>query len=371
MRGDRQVWVWLAALAATVAVIAALKDVLLPFVVGIVLAYALNPVAEAMVRRGLSRTAASALVVALILVTVGLALVLLMPRLLAQAQGLVETLPAMVQRLRQVVEEVAQEHLGDRLDQLRAGFDRAMAEAQIDWSSLVPAVLGTLWAKGLALFNLVSLALVTPLVVFYLLVDWHPMLAKIDGWLPRERAATIRRLAGEMDAAIGAFIRGQGLVCLILGTFYAIGLTWAGLRYGLVIGLATGLLSFVPFVGWALGLIVATGMMLVQAWPDPVPVWQVVGIMVAGMALDSALLSPRIVGQRVGLHPLWLLFALYVFSWAMGLVGMLVAVPLAAAFAVLVRYGVEVYLASDLYNGDGRSRSDSAGSTEGGGPRST
>ena len=363
MRGDRQVWFWLAALAGAVAVIWALKDVLLPFVVGMILAYALNPIAEMLVRRGLSRTLASALVVALIVLSTGVALLFLVPRLVAQTHSLIESLPKSLAQVRTLIEDIAKERLGDKFAEFRAGLDQAIAGLQVNWSQLVPAVLRSVWSQGLAIFNLASLLLITPLVVFYLLVDWYPMLARIDGWLPRDKAPVIRRLAGEMDAAIGAFIRGQGLVCLILGAFYAIGLSWAGLRYGLVVGLATGLLSFVPFIGWALGLVVAVAMTLAQAWPDLVPLYVVLAIYVAGMALDSALLSPHLVGKRVGLHPLWLLFALYVFSWAMGFVGMLVAVPLAAAFAVLVRHLVEVYLASDLYRG--KAHAQAAGGSPG------
>ena len=353
MTGERHILIWLGALAATVVVIALLKDVLLPFVVGMILAYALNPIAEMLVRRGLSRTVASAALVAMIIVLLALALLFLLPPLMGQLQHLAQSLPTLLPRLANVVEEIAKERLGSRFDEFKAGLDQAVAGLQINWSSVLPAVLQSVWAKGLALMNFVSLLLITPLVVFYLLVDWHSMLARIDGWLPRDSRTTVRRLAGDIDGAIGAFIRGQGLVCLILGALYAIGLSWAGLRYGLLIGLATGVLSFVPFAGWAMGLIVSAGMILVQTWPDLVPLYKVIGVFLVGMALDSALLSPRIVGSRVGLHPLWLIFALFVFSYAMGFVGMLVAVPLAAAFAVLVRHGLDVYIGSDLYRGKG------------------
>lgn len=367
MKVERQVLFWLAALAALVVVIALLREVLLPFVVGMILAYALNPVAERLSRAGLSRAAASAVVVAILVLAAVLTLWLLLPPLVAQLQGLGETLPGALSRLRQVVEEIARERLGERFGEFKAAFDKSLAELEINWSAVVPQVLGSVWTKGLALVNFISLLLVTPLVVFYLLADWHAMLQRIDGWLPRDKAPTVRRLVGEMDAAIGAFIRGQGLVCLILAVLYAVGLTWAGLKHGLLIGVATGILSFVPFAGWALGFIVAAGMMLVQSWPDLMPLYKVAGIFLAGMALDSALLSPRIVGSRVGLHPLWLIFALFVFSYAMGFVGMLVAVPLAAAFAVLVRYGLEVYLGSEVYRGTG---TGGAGSAPGGGPGS-
>ena len=351
MKIERQFLFWLVTFVVALALIALLKDVLLPFIVGLILAYALNPIADVMVRRGLSRVVASAAVVALIVLTIGLAVWLLVPLLVVQVEGLAETLPAAIARLKMLVEEVAKERLGDRFGEFKAGLDKSIAGVEIGWSALVPVVLGSLWTKGLAFANLLSILLITPLVVFYLLVDWHPMVERVEGWIPRDQVATVSRLFAEMDAAVGAFIRGQGVVCLILGTLYAIGLSWAGLRYGLLIGLATGVLSFVPFAGWALGFLVSAISILVQAWPDLQPLYLVAGVFVAGMAIDAAVLSPKIVGSRVGLHPLWLILSLMVFSYAMGFVGMLLAVPLAAAFAVLVRYGLEVYLGSEVYRG--------------------
>lgn len=351
MRADRQLLFWGAVGIFAFAAVFVLRPVLLPFVAGMVIAYALNPVAEFLVRRGLSRTIASAIVVALIMTALVLAIVFLLPVVIAQLQQLIEFMPTASVRLRQLVEEVARERLGDRFEAFRQGLDRAVTGVELDWSLIVPAVLKSLWAQGLAVVNLVSLALVTPLVVFYLLVDWQPMLRRIESWIPRATAPTVDRLAGDIDAAIAAFIRGQGLVCLILAAFYAIGLTWVGLRYGLLIGLATGLLCFIPYVGWALGVIVSCVMVLLQAWPDLVPLYKVVAIFLAGMAIDSAFLSPRIVGSRIGLHPLWLIFSIFAFSYLLGFVGVLLAVPLAAACAVLVRHGLEVYLGSDVYHG--------------------
>jgi predicted PurR-regulated permease PerM len=193
--------------------------------------------------------------------------------------------------------------------------------------------------------------LITPLVVFYMLIDWHPMLAKVDSWLPRAHAPTIRRLASEVNDAVSAFIRGQGTVCFVLAVYYALALGATGLRYGLLVGLATGLLSFVPFVGWALGLITATAIAVVQYWPDTLPILIVVGIFAGAQVLDAGFLSPNIVGSKIGLHPVWLIFSLFVFSYLFGFVGVLVAVPIAAAVGVLVRFALKIYLESPLYSG--------------------
>jgi predicted PurR-regulated permease PerM len=328
-----------------------LKDVLLPFVLGFVIAYALNPLTEKLVKAGLSRTMASAVIVALAVITVALALVYLVPVLAVQAQQFALSLPNELERLKVVIEGMARDRLGDRFADFKSGLDQAVRDLSINWGGLASQVARSAWAKGLAIVNLLSLILITPLVVFYMLVDWHPMLRKIDSWLPRDQAPTVRMLAGRIDGAIAAFIRGQGLVCVILAAFYAIALSLIGVRYGLLIGLATGLLSFVPFAGWALGLMAAAAMALVQSMPELGPLYKVLGVFAAGMAMDSALLSPKIVGSSIGLHPVWLIFALFVFSYLFGFVGMLVAVPMAAAIAVLIRYAIEVYLRSDVYRG--------------------
>jgi len=351
MRVERQVLFWLAAVIVFVVAVLLLKGVLLPFAAGLVIAYALNPIAERLVALGLPRLVASALIIALLVVVLGLAVFFLVPLLLDQLQQFAVSAPVEFERARVLLENWARERLGSHFGPFKAGLDRATADLASNWSALAGYIAQSVWSQGRALLGFLSLLLVTPLVVFYLLVDWHPMLAKLDGWLPRDHAPTIRRIAGEIDEAISAFIRGQGLVCLILGVLYAVGLTWAGLRYGLLIGVATGILSFVPFVGWALGLITASSVAVVQFWPETTPLIKVLAVFAVGQALDASLLGPKIVGPKIGLHPVWLIFALFVFSYLFGLVGVLVAVPVAAAIAVLVRFALEVYLRSSIYKG--------------------
>ncbi len=353
MRVERQVLFWLAALLAVVLALLALKDVLLPFLIGIVIAYALNPLADRLAAQGLGRMAASALIVAVLVVLAGLAVVFLVPLLVNQVQSLGLTMPGELDRLRSVFESWAKERLGDRFGIVKAALDQATAELSSNWSSFAGVIAKSVWSQGLALLNFVSVLLITPLVVFYILVDWHPMLAKIETWLPRDHKDTITRLATEINDAIAAFIRGQGLVCVVLGLVYAIGLSLVGLRYGLLIGIATGVLSFVPFIGWALGLITASTLAVLQFWPDTLPLLKVLGIFALGQVIDAAVLSPKIVGSKIGLHPVWLIAALVVFSSLFGFAGVLVAVPVAAAIAVLVRFALKVYLESAIYKGRG------------------
>jgi predicted PurR-regulated permease PerM len=351
MHIERQVLFWLAALLIFVLGILLLKDVLLPFLVGMVIAYALNPIAERLVARGLSRTLASALVVATLVVVMTAALILLVPLLAAQVQQLIANAPAELERMRETIEGFARDRLGHRFPEVKQGIDRAVGEIGGNWASIAAGLAKSVWAQGLALVNFMSLLLITPLVVFYLLVDWHPMLGKLNGWLPRDHETTIRRLSTEINDAVAAFIRGQGLVCLVLGGFYALGLTLVGLKYGLLVGICTGIASFVPIVGWALGLIAALVLAALQFGPAPAALAQVVFVFAAGQVMDAAVLSPKLVGEKVGLHPVWLMVALFVFSYLFGFTGVLVAVPVAAAVGVLVRFALEVYLSSSIYRG--------------------
>jgi predicted PurR-regulated permease PerM len=164
---------------------------------------------------------------------------------------------------------------------------------------------------------------------------------------------TVRGLATEMDAAIAGFVRGQAVICLILGLFYALGLTFAGLHFGFLIGLLTGVMSFIPVVGAITGFLVASGVALAQFWPDWVSIAMVVGVFVIGQGLEGYILSPKLVGAKVGLHPVWLMFSLFAFGYLFGFVGVLVAIPLAAAIGVLTRFAIRQYQASQLYTGGG------------------
>jgi len=351
MRVEKQLWFWLIALALFIGAIALLKDILLPFIAAIVIAYFLSPIADRLQGVGVNRLLAAVLIVGVVAVLVALALVLLVPVLVDQLRQLATTLPEETQRARLSVEEVARGWLGSNFPAFQGALDRLNNEIAQNWTAFAGAVMASIWNRGVALVNFAALVLITPVVVFYLLIDWHPMLARIDNALPRDHAPTIRRLASDINDAVAAFIRGQGAICLVLGIFYGVGLSLVGLDYGLLIGLTTGLLAFIPVVGWMLGLICAASVAIVQFWPELTPLAKVVGVLVAGMAVDAAFLSPRFVGGKIGLHPVWLIFALFVFSYLFGLVGTLVAVPLAAAIGVLVRFAIDRYLDSSVYKG--------------------
>jgi predicted PurR-regulated permease PerM len=218
---------------------------------------------------------------------------------------------------------------------------------------LATTLIGSLWTGGWVVVNIVSLLVVTPFITFYLLRDWHMMIGRLDQLIPRPNEAEIRDIARDIDHNVSAFVRGQLLVALILGGYYAIALGVLGLNYGLLIGLSAGLLSFVPFLGMTTGFIVSLAMAFAQFWPNWPFILAVVVIFIIGEALESYVLQPRLIGRRVGLHPVWVIFALFAFGLLFGFIGLFIAIPLAAAIGVLARFGIEKYQHSFLYRGDG------------------
>lgn len=348
---ERHVLFWLLGAAIALLALHVLSPVLLPFVAGMVIAYFLNPVVDKLSNAGLPRIVSTVLLLVLAATAFIIAFVVLLPPAIEQGRTLLTAMPTEAERLRGVLEAAAREHLGDRFPQAQDAAKRAIAGFTEALPSLAGTLAQTLWSHGMAAFSFMSLMLVTPLVAFYALLDWPKLLAAVDSWLPRSNADQIRMLAREIDARVSAFIRGQGVVCLLLAAYYAIALSMIGLRYGLLVGLLTGLFSFIPFAGWALGLMTATGLAIVQFWPELTPILLVVGVFLGAQALDAALLSPQIVGSKIGLHPVWLIFALLVFSYLFGFLGLLVAVPVAAAIGVLVRFALDTYRKSSVYRG--------------------
>lgn len=323
-----------------------LGDVILPFVLGAAVAYFLDPIADRLESLGASRALATAVItLAAILLFVVLAL-LVIPTLVNQAVALVDTAPRLFQDL--------QSFLNDR-------FPTMLEEGSTLRNSLTAIgqaiqskggqVLETALTSVGSLLNIIMLFVIVPVVAFYLLYDWDRMVAEIDSLLPRDHAPTVRKLASDIDRTLASFIRGMGTVCLILGSYYAIALMLVGLQFGLVVGAFAGLITFIPYVGALVGGALAIGLALFQFWGDWVSIGLVVGIFVIGQVIEGNVLTPNLVGSSVGLHPVWLIFALSVFGSLFGFVGMLVAVPVAAAIGVLMRFAIAQYRDSRLYLG--------------------
>lgn len=350
---QKQVLIWVASLAVAVLVLWLLSPILLPFLAGFVLAYFLDPVADRLQRLGLSRLTSALLIVVVALVVLVAALVIFVPMLADQVGRFAGELPALIQSLATRLNDWAPDWMKEAVSNSGTDIQGSVTQFAGKAADWILSVLKTLLSGGLALVNLVSLLVVTPIVAFYMLVDWDRMIATIDSWVPRDYVATVRELGREVNAAMAGFIRGQGTVCLVLGIFYAAGLTLAGLKFGLAIGLLAGALTFIPYAGAMTGGVLAIGVALVQFWPDYWAIGIVVAIFALGQFLEGNFLSPKLVGKSIGLHPVWLMFALFAFGYAFGFVGLLLAVPMAAAAGVLVRFGLSQYLGSRLYLGSG------------------
>ncbi|WP_068304904.1 AI-2E family transporter [Pararhodobacter sp. CCB-MM2] len=341
----RQLWIWGALAALLLLALWRLGDVMLPFVLGAALAYFLDPLADRLERAGLSRTAATVVIsLAMVLVFV-LAILLVVPLLIQQFQALRDALPGLVERGTTLLTERFPSIL-EADSTLRTSLDSLAEAIQARSGELANAILGS----ALSVINVVLLIVIVPVVAFYMLLDWDHAVARVDAMLPREHAPTIRKLASEIDRTVASFIRGMGTVCLLMGAFYAVGLMLVGLQFGVVLGAFAGLITFIPYVGAILGGALALGFGLVQFWGDWVSLAMVAGVFVAGQMIEGNVLTPKLVGRSVGLHPVWLILALSVFGALFGFIGMLIAVPVAAAMGVVARHFAQVYKESTLYD---------------------
>lgn len=352
MSYERKALAWMSLFALFLAFVWLLGGILLPFVVGLIIAYLLDPVADRLCRAGCSRTIATILITVTLVIVVLFLVLFLVPLVASEVRDMIRAIPEQLEVIRGALEDLARRWAGDRFPAFQDVLKRAVANWSNDWTVYASGVLKSLWSGSLALVNFLSLFLVTPVVTFYLLLDWDRMVSRVDSWLPRDNAPAIRRLVREMNQVVSGFLRGQGTVGLVLGALYAAALTVVGLRYGLIIGLTAGLLSFIPFVGSIVGLLLSLGVAISQFWPNWVPIMTVVAIFLAGQAIEGNILQPKIVGDRIRLHPVWIMFALFAFTYLFGVVGALIAVPIAAVIGVLARFSINEYRKSTLYRPD-------------------
>lgn len=337
---------WGIAAAAFLVVLWYLGDVLLPFVLGGAIAYFLDPVADRLEAMGCSRALSTGIITIFAVLIFVIMALLVLPTLVEQSVQLFNVAPKLFDDL--------QIFLTERFPQLVDGESsvrKTLASLGETIQERGGELLETALSSAASLLNVVLLFVIVPVVSVYLLLDWDKMIARIDELLPRDHAPVIRKLAKDIDKTLASFIRGMGTVCLILGTYYAIALMVVGLQFGLVVGFIAGLVTFIPYVGALVGGVLAIGLGLFQFWGDWVSIGIIAAIFVLGQVIEGNLLTPKLVGNSVGLHPVWLLLALSVFGTLFGFVGMLVAVPVAAALGVLTRFAVDQYKDGRLYQG--------------------
>ncbi|MFV2001422.1 MAG: AI-2E family transporter [Paracoccaceae bacterium] len=337
---------WGISALALLAVLWLLGGVLLPFILGGAIAYFLDPLADRLEKIGLNRVLATITITLFAVIIFVLAALLVIPTLVQQTADLVQSAPQIVQDLRGFLVE-RYPSLLDNESRLYKSLVSIGDTVQSRGGELLNGLLNS--AAGL--INVLVLLVLVPVVTFYLLLDWDRLVGHIDRLLPRDHAPAIRALARDVDRTLAAFIRGQGTVCLVLGAYYAIALMLIGLKFGLVVGFTAGLISFIPYVGALFGGALALGLALFQFWGQWVWVGGVAAIFLAGQFFEGNILTPKLVGGSIGLHPVWLLFALTAFGTLFGFVGLLVAVPVAAAIGVVTRAGLAKYQKSRLFQG--------------------
>ncbi|MDX8466280.1 AI-2E family transporter [Mesorhizobium sp. VK23B] len=366
----RQIAFWLIVAVLLALFLYVFSGILLPFVAGMVLAYFLDPVADWLQRLGLSRLMATVVILIAFVVVVVLAFVILVPVLATQMADFARKLPEYLTRLQSLITSFDPKWLEQRFGVNAAGLRDGLNSLLTSGFSLLTTVFTSIWSSGVALVSVVSLFVVTPVVAFYMLLDWDRMVAVVDSWVPRDYVETVRALARDINTATAGFVRGQGTLCLVLGAMYATGLTLTGLNFAILIGFFAGLISFIPYVGSLTGLVLAVGVAFVQFWPDWTMIVLVACVFFVGQFIEGNILQPRLVGKSVGLHPVWLMFALFAFGALFGFVGLLIAVPASAAIAVLVRFAISRYLESPLYRGHATEAAAPLPADRGGGHRS-
>ena len=345
----RHLWFWLLAALCFGFALYLFSSVLSPFLAGIVIAYFLDPVVDRLERTGLGRTVATLLVLAFFIAFLVLAGMMAAPLLQQQFVAFADALPSYIEKARTAVQPLI-ENIRSRLSENNVQSLPTDAgqytSAAFSW---LTGALKRVWESGIALMDILSFLFITPIVAFYMLRDWDDMIKNIDHHLPRTQTEHIRKIAKDIDAALSGFLRGQALVCLFLGAFYAVALSFYGLNYGFFIGFVAGILTFMPYVGTLVGL--AAGLLVAYFQYDGsfVHVGTVAAIFAVGQFIEGNILTPYLVGDRVGLHALWIIFALMAGGSLLGFTGVLVAVPVAAMIGVVLRFALAQYRASTYY----------------------
>jgi len=349
MNTSRPILFWIATFAATTAVVVLLHQVLLPFVGGMVLAYLLDPLANRIERLGVNRAVATLAIIAFAVALITVMIILTVPVIIRELSHFVEQFPLYVRRVRTLAANPDRPWLSKIVGEGLGETERSIGDLTKYASDWLDSILRSVWSGGRALISVLSIGIVTPIVACYLLYDWNKMVATIDNWVPPAHRETVRALALEIDKTISGFVRGQSTLCLVLAVYYAVALRLIGLEHGILIGITAGLISFIPYLGSLSGLVVSTCIAIAQFSPDWRLIWLVPAVFVVGQSLADYVLAPYLVGRRVHLNPVWVMFALFAFGYLFGFVGLLIAVPLASAIGVLTRFALRTYYGSSLY----------------------
>lgn len=345
-----QIMFWLAVTMIFLFLIWLFKGILLPFVLGATIAYLLNPVVEKIKASGLRKRRFSVLaILGGFFIVVGMILAVSLPIISRELVALIERMPDYIHRLW----AHAKPYLGwfeqrtgyDVADQIQTAVEGNVGRAL----NLGQNVLSRLATGGQAIIEFIVFLLLTPITAYYMMMEWPRITSWFHSLVPRDHQAVVRSLLSQIDSKIAGFIRGQFTVCFFIAIMYAVCLTIAGLNYGFLIAFATGLLSIIPYVGSALGLVASLTVAAFQSSGDPLYVGIIAAIFFAGQFIEGNFITPKLMGKSVGLHPLWIIFALMAGGALFGLVGMFLAVPIAAIIGVLSGFAIERYKQSRFF----------------------
>ena len=324
-----------------------LSSVLMPFVAGMILAYLLDPLVDRVEKIGIRRSLSTFFVLTIFFVCSAGSSLLLLPVILNQLSNLTSFLPTLISNL-----EPFMRHVRSLVDNaIKADNSNQLSLPVADILNWAGGFLTEIISSSLAFANLLSLIIITPIVAFYLLRDWDLIINKVKSWMPITQKVRIVEQVVKVDRSLSALVRGQGTVCLILALYYSVSLTAVGLQFGILIGIFAGIVSFIPFVGAILGAIFSIGFSIIQ-FETYTPIFFVAGIFLVGQVLEGNFLTPKLIGEAVGLHPVWVIFALLTGATLFGFLGVLLALPIAVVVAVLIRFSLRSYLESEIYSGE-------------------
>ena len=327
-----------------------LNGILMPFILSFILAYILNPVVIKLEKKGCSRTVASVLIITALIIMILLGFLIIVPVLESQVIGFIQKIPtyagALWGKLQPLFDTIKDYASEDQITNIK----ETMSHQSISFFNKIGGLLLDLFSQGMVLFNIITFIIITPVITFYILNDWPKIVEKTQSLIPQNKLLFFQDQMKEIDITLSAFIRGQAIVCLFLALFYGIGLTMIGLDLGFVVGFISGVLSFIPYVGSLSGFFISLLLAFTQSasWSVFIGILFVFGI---GQFIEGYVLTPKLVGDKVGLHPAWVIFALFAGGYLFGFMGVLLAVPVTAVLGVLLRTIIKAYKESSFYIG--------------------
>jgi predicted PurR-regulated permease PerM len=361
---SRPVLFWGAAFLIGAVAVALLRDILLPFVAALALAYLLDPLVERLARLGVNRAAAALGMILLFFLAVGSLVAYAVPIIGSEVVAFIGKLPDYAAQITALANDPSRPWLKTLVGEGLAEAEKSIGELASFGAGWSATLLGSLWSEGQALISVFSLLIVTPIVTYYLVTDWKEIVATLDRVVPAAHRETVRKLAREIDATISGFIRGQGTICLALALYYAIALWVIGLDHAILIGATAGLVSFIPYLGSLTGIVLSICVAILQFWPNWGMIPVVAAIFVVGQLIADYVLAPTLIGSKIKLDPVWMMFSIAAFGALFGFVGLLIAVPAGAAIGVLVRYAMAQYFLAEEGSAAQGSGSGMAGPSE-------